>query len=229
MSDNKYKYKTEKEKKKCQKIINKLYGDNYYVYHSTFARNIESILKDGILKISNNIEKEQLNYGSTFYGYNIPSYSYCTMKFDDIKNMDVKELRPWFSLIFHPKILFENNIIFNKGWKGKKVKGIECDDKNSIDSIIINKEDNNESKIKTIKKMKEIIKNKQKYYNYYNSHEILFSKNINLKDYLIGISIYSYETMGYNYITNIMNKYGYDKIPLYKNEDIPSLCDILAK
>lgn len=232
MSNNKYKDKTEKEKKKCEKIITKLYGDNYYVYHATFAGNIESILKDGILKISSDIEEEQLNYGSTFYGNNIPSHLYCTIKFDDIKNMDEEELRPWYTLIFHPKILFENDIIFNKGWQGKKVKGNECDEKNSIDSIIIKKDDDNKSKIKTIKTIKKHIDEKIKTRNYYNSHEVIISKNINIKDYLIGISYSSdtgsYEIIGYNYITNIMKKYGYENIPLYKNEDVPSLCEILC-
>ena len=44
MTNNKYKGKIEKEKKKCEKIINKLYGDNYYVYHTTDKKNIQSIM-----------------------------------------------------------------------------------------------------------------------------------------------------------------------------------------
>jgi len=225
MSDNKYIYKTKKEKKKCEKIINKLYGDNYYIYHTTNSQNIELILKEGILKISTNMKAEDLNFGSTFYSTRIQPYLYCSIQFDDIKNMDDKYLKPHYSLILHPKILFENDTIFNKGWKGKPTKKNNCGD---IDSIMINKDDKYKIKIKKLNVIKEIIKDKLlKPRDYYNTHEFLFTKNINIKDYLIGISYNTFFNETSSHINNILEKYGYRNIPVYKNEDVPLLCDIL--
>jgi len=44
MSDNKYKNKINKEKEKCNKLINKLYSDSFYFMHITRLSNLKSIL-----------------------------------------------------------------------------------------------------------------------------------------------------------------------------------------
>ena len=223
MSDNKYKYKTEKEKKKCENIIEKLYGDNYYFIHGTKKKYIEDILKSNKIKIGTN--SGNMNYS---YTKELLPYVYCNIEFDNVPINHRTEL-PLFHyiLLLHPKILYENEtIIFNKEWQ------IDPNE----DSIYINKEDTDDikkNKIKEIKnQLKEFKKRVEKSLGQnsfdQNYHEVLFTKDINLKDNLIGI-VCNNQFFNYTeYIEELLKKYEYNNIKIYdKITEFPLLCDLL--
>jgi len=222
MSDNKYKKKTEKEKKKCEKIINKLYGDNYYFLHGTTDKSIENILKSGKLKLGTQIEERNFNYNEN--AQSLP-YIYCTIEFDNV-NVNYEPVFFEYILLLHPKILFENdNVIFNKRWNKYP----------NSDSIYINKEDNFDNKKQKIKEIKEyLIELKQTIelqkvskFNQ-NYHEILFIKDINLKDNLMGIVCNDYYYKNYKQIQELLKKYDYNNVKIYNEiKEFPLLCDLL--
>jgi len=230
MDNNKYKYKNKinKEREKCNKLINKLYGDSFYFMHITRLSNLKTILKEGILKISSNVN--DINFGYSLYENDKnPPYLYCQIVFDDMKvlNKD-RDYSSTYSLILHPKILFDNNVIFNKQWEGYPIKKTEAT-KHIMESININKNDNYENKIKNIEKIKHIIKKKlieNKLHE--EKHEFIFTKDIKIKEYLIGILYNKHYKDDIQLINNILKKYDYTNIPIYFDiKEIPTLCDIL--
>jgi len=215
MSNNKYKNKINKEKEKCNKLINKLYGDKFYFLHGTTSKSIENILKSGTIKLGTHTKERN------FYKNNMASlpYVYCNIEFDDVPiniNNNYPLLFPYILLI-HPKIIINHNLIFNKQWSISPTS----------DSIYINKEDNfnkNKKKLEEIKKSLIKIKNKTEFRQNY--HEILFKEDINLKDNLLGI-IYKYNE-DKTYILELLKKYNYKNIKIYNNiNNFPLLCDLL--
>jgi hypothetical protein len=228
MSDNKYINKINKEKDKCNKLINKLYGDSFYFMHITRLSNLKSILKNGILKISSNVNN--INYGDSLYENDKkPPYLYCQIVFDDMKELNKdRDYSSIYSLLLHPKILFDNNAIFNKQWEGFPIKKNQAT-KHIMESININKNDNYENKIKNIKKIKNIIKEKlieNKLHE--EKHEFIFTKDIKIKNYLIGILYNKHYKEDIQIVNNILKKYGYNNIPIYYDiKEIPTLCNIL--
>jgi len=215
MSDNKYKNKINKEKEKCENIIKKLYGDIYYFLHGTTETSIEDILKSGKIKIGTHTGDRNFTHKS----YLSLPYAYCNIEFDDVP---IKYMRPLFPfiLLIHPKILFYHNIIFNNSWSRNP----------DTDSIYINKKDtfnNKKQKINDIKNSLIKIKSKESYF-YQNDHEILFTKDINLKDNLIGIICCNYNYYPAKQIIKLLEKYGYDNIKIYDDiNEFPLLCDLL--
>jgi len=228
MSENKYKNKINKEKKKCNELINKLYGDNYYFIHETSKTEIEDILKSGKIKIGTHIDN---NISDP-----VP-YAYFNIEFDDVPLQTSPIIH--YLLVLHPRILFDNGtVIYNKQWP-------KYPDSNSI---YINKEDTNDIKKQKIKEIKnkliEFQKENPKYY-YKSTHEILFTSDIELKDNLIGIiynnnlyvnnPYYKYykgnKNMFFNYtpiIKKLLKKYEYNNVKLYNEiPEFPLLCDLL--
>jgi hypothetical protein len=223
MSNNKYKDKLNKEKDKCNKLITKLYGDNFYFMHTIKYDGLNQILKDNKLKISSNTK--ETHFGDLKYGNNRPPYLYCIAQFNDMINLN-KYNNSWPILILHPKIFFENKIIFNKSWIGTPIKDTKGDI--YLDSIYINKHNTYDEKIIQLKTIKNIIKETAiKYKDYNRSHEFLFTKDINIKDNLLGILCLIKEEIPN--INKILKKYEYNNIKIFsKIKDIPSLCDLLS-
>jgi hypothetical protein len=105
MTDNKYKGKIKKEKKKCEKIINKLYGDNYYFLHGIYF--LEDILRSNKIKLGTHTKERNYNYNEN--AESLP-YVYCNIEFDKVP-INYEPLLFWYTLLLHPKILFENDNI----------------------------------------------------------------------------------------------------------------------
>ena len=220
MNNNKYKNKINKEKEKCNKLINKLYGDSFYFMHITSYSSVKPILKQGKLKISSNTKERSYSYKKER-----PSYLFCLIQFDDMKELYYDNYSPIYTFIINPKILFENDIIFNDQWRGFIIEK-DMATKYISESIYINNNTHAEiiNKIKTIKNIiKKIILNGRPYKI---SHEFLFPKDIDLKDNLLGILCKDRQYIPE--INKMLDKYGYKNIPIYTNiNEIPSLCDML--
>ena len=86
-----------------------------------------------------------------------------------------------------------------------------------------------DNKLNDIKNSLIKIKSKESYF-YQNDHEILFTKDINLKDNLIGIICCNYNYYPAKQIIKLLEKYGYDNIKIYDDiNEFPLLCDLLAQ
>jgi hypothetical protein len=226
MSDNKYKEKTEKEKDKCEKLITEIYGDNYYFMHGTTEEAIENILKSGKIKIGTHTDER--NYTHERFGH-LP-YAYCNIEFDDVP---INFSFPLFShiLLLHPRILFENDeVIFNKEWHRYPIE----------DSIYIKKEDTYNNKKQKIKEIKEYLIELKKGTDFYeNYHEILFTKdiklkdnllNVNLKDNIIGIISINRFNYPKKSIEELLKKYEYNNVKIYTDiKTLPPLCELLIE
>ena len=115
LSDNSnlkiYKNKYKKYKKKYLLLKNKINCvHNYYFIHNTTYDNLINILKDGIIYPNKFLDQKN----KRFSGYD-QDYVFMNIYFEDVKI--IPELYN-FTLIFHPKILYENGFYFNEGWAG---------------------------------------------------------------------------------------------------------------
>ena len=88
---------------------------NFYFVHSTFNfRNLIDILKSGTIYPGKDLPPKIMGLsGSNVNHDNI----FMNIYFEDIKNLASTRT---FSLFLHPKILFDNGFIFNKGWISQK-------------------------------------------------------------------------------------------------------------
>jgi hypothetical protein len=224
MSDNKYKNKLNKEKEKCNKLIEQLYGDKFYFMHGTTEYVIENILKSGKIKIGTHTDNK--NYGD-IANESLP-FAYYNIEFDDVP-IKYDPMLFGYILLLHPRILFENNdIIFNDRWNKNP----------STDSIYVNKGDSFSYKKYKLNKIKNnLIERKKNTKFYQNYHEILFTKdinlkdnllNVNLKDNLLGIIISNDYNSNKKPIEKLLKKFEYNNIKIYEDiNEFPSLCDLL--
>ena len=144
--------------------------------HGTSFQNMIQILSDGYLRIGTDIPSEE---NKRLSNKDEPlKYIFGSMYFPDLKNI---KRYPGFSLIISPFVLADQNIVFNKGWYGKI----------NNQSIILDSNDG-EKLNDNIRIIREILKDNMHIPTELNvqgwmTHEIMFEKNIKLKDYLIGI------------------------------------------
>lgn len=100
-----YKNKSDKEYKKCQKLIKEIFTDSFYFVHSTLnLKSLKSILKDKMIKTGEHSPVRRLA------GWEAQPYVFGNIQFDDINNIKIPM---GLSLILHPKIIFDMKIIFN--------------------------------------------------------------------------------------------------------------------
>ena len=222
------------KKQKCDKLLNKIFGSNFYFVHAT--GDLKSILKSGKIKISSKINKDDRSF--TFATDNPHPYAYCIAIYDDIP-LNVVNNVSIYSLLIDPRILLNEDIIFNSGWWAEPIDIKK--QTNKIFSIYLNKSDSKEDRLKKLQKIKNYIetheyvtKDNGKFY--YNLHEFLFCKNINLKKYLIGIVRSDYRSnhdiLEMKLITKIINK-KYHNVKIYErvpNETLyyPKLLDVIC-
>lgn len=175
------------------KSLNKIYkrlektkkdfGYDFLLFHNTYANNllIEKVLSDGVLKMGSEllIDERRMSGGES------QPYIFTLIEFADIENLEHKYGAPTF--IISPEILYDATAYFNNNWLSY------VDDK----SIVINKDDeiiHKKDKIKIIynylkyqKDHKEEKIASGKMYSPYETHELLISKNIDIKKYIVGV------------------------------------------
>jgi len=222
-------------KDKCSKLLDKIFGSNFYFAHTTKFENIYQILKSKKIKIKN--KNENYKAGAIFLNENSTNYAYCWVKYDSVK-LEIGALSS-VVLLLDPRILLHEDIIFNTSWLGKPFDKNEFDP-NSLNitnlndkkkdflfngfSIYLNKSDSKQERLEKLKRIKtyiEIGNSPERNEVYYLSHEFLFSKNIDLKKYLIGITFGSVSSSDKNIkkINKILEKkYKYVKIYVRRSE-----------
>ncbi len=144
---------------------------DFYFIHFTKEENLISILKDGYLKLGEEVPLS----GKFFSGHDLP-YIYSSIYFPDIKNL--QQMR-YCALLLRPEIVKKYGCIFNKSMAVGPTEG----------SIFLNKIDSFEILNDKLKKIRKFLKNPdlpEKLIGYY-SHEVLFSKRIQLEDNLLAI------------------------------------------
>ncbi len=108
-----YKHKIRKYKSKYNKLKNQLGNNNqknytfFFIHSTTVFENLLDILKTGVLYPGSYLSPERRQMCAECDDV------YMNINFDDLQNIQ------WFhryTLIFHPKIMYENGFIFNEGW-----------------------------------------------------------------------------------------------------------------
>lgn len=159
---------------------------NYGFYFTHFVSTPDTvfqILKDGCIKLSKDVPIEN----RVFSGTDPIEYLYTNIQFDDVNNLqptgDV-------TLLLSPQLFYDFDLIFNKAWLKFPV----------IDSIYVYNHDSLEIKENKLQQIKKYVFNPTFYADTplgkivgnlrtlgRMSHEILFTKQIPLEQYLIGI------------------------------------------
>lgn len=207
----------------------KKHNNNFYFTHmANQVDNALSILKDGYIKLSQDVEVKRKMMGGT----DPLPYLYTNIQFDDLNNlMEIGGI----ILLLHPKLAYEYDLIFNKYWS-KYPTDI---------SIIINKSDTLKNKKLKIKEIKEYIKNPTFYENTpfgdrfddlsklgIMSHEVLFDKQIPLDEYLLGVICSGCSDEIIKQIKKLIKQYPNAKILKHKKDKdgelrLPTLNNIL--
>lgn len=150
----------------------------HFVHNIWKTKNIKKILEDGVLKTTNEISINK----RTLSGDTNTKYLYMNINFEDIDNLHDTNTS---ALIFDESLAHNYDFIFNTHWNGSP----------SYDSIFVFKDDNIKDKGEKIVKIKEYIENPTFYKNTpmagkvsgIMTHEILFAKNIPIKNYLVKV------------------------------------------
>ena len=188
---------TDKNKEKCDKLLKHIFGSNFYFIHSTIK--LKSILKSGKIKISTKVKNEDRSFSyipnmTEDEEASIPPYAYCIALYDDVRLYMKDNISPH-DLLIDPRILLHENVIFNSGWFKEPINS--NDENDEIFSIYLNKTDSKSERLEKLTKIKNFIDKKISLFPYndehisYSTHEFLFTKNIDLKKYLIGIVVSS--------------------------------------
>jgi len=196
----KYKYKYLKEKHKLeQNGGGKL--PFYFMHMTTKFDNIISILKDGVIRLgTDNIESEG------YSGEDKHSYVYGFVYFEDLHNLT--HMRD-FSFIIKPTIIYEQKVIFNKGWQ------------TNITSNSIIMSDNTINQIKDYLANPTEIPQKVIDASSFYHHEVLFTEHIKL-DNILAIVCNGCSKKMVKKINKIIKKMNYDIKIITKNYPFPS-------
>ncbi|ADO18469.1 hypothetical protein [Acanthamoeba castellanii mimivirus] len=229
-SSNNYKKKYKKYKRKyidLKKQLNYNQIHNFYFVHSTTNfSNLRDILKSGVIYPGKFLRPDQqkLSVNSEDVFANI--------YFEDINNLT--HLQD-FSILLHPKIIYDCGMFFNKGWQGGG-KG----------DIIINATDSPVQIAHKLNEIREFLKNpilpeKIREFNPFLHHEAFFNHPISLNNgNLIGIICNHCDGSFNDYITgethkeslkiinNIINDKLYNNVKIItRNYPIPKLNELL--
>jgi hypothetical protein len=208
--------------KRSMKNVEKYTFNDFLIIHEAFSMekngfdNLVKILEDGYIKLGKDVE---LKYRKLGGDENKADHIFSLIYVDEVK--DIMHTAN-FGLIIDPKILYERNFYFNRGWQGcvidKSVKGTIV--KKSIIGLKIDTDNKINKKINRILKyikhptgVPEIFKKC-----HFSNHELLFDEKIPLDEYVIGISCTGCDEKGLIKINNIIKNKNY-KFPIIKRYD----------
>ena len=221
-SEINYKKKYKKYKEKYLSLKKSLHQPNncvhnYYFIHTTNWNNLIHILKDGIIYPNKFIdEKFRLLSGHE------QEHVFTNIYFDGV---DIIKFLPSISIILHPKILYENGLIFNEGWVGGPYQN----------SLFINTTDSPReinSKLNQIRdflinpiSLPEIIRSSRNII----THEVLFDHPIHLDNHnLLAIVCYQCDIINLNKIKKIIKTKSFSKIKILTESNLfPTLDQLL--
>ena len=170
----------------------------YYILHSTDLKNIISIIKTGSLLANKYLDQKQWR----FSGLRTSEYIFTNLVINGQKFSEFG-----FGLILDEKLLDDKVGYFNIGWLATPQKN----------SIILKPNDTKKERDKKMKKIKKVLLNSRPVLD----HELLFKKEINLKDYLIGILIPKKQKKNTKKIKKLLKSSKLDKVKLYITDNIP--------
>ena len=171
----KYKNKYLNKKKNMTKD-DILVPDSFYFVHTTKSYDsLINILKEGKIKPGKDLPEKYRFLGGEDGSLEI----FTNIYFPSIKNLECLQQ---FTLILHPKILFDYDGYFNELWKGGSgILSLKLDI-NDTSKILQEKLD----KIKTFLKDPPLLPDGKSISGFL-QHEFIFNKPIEIKDYLIGV------------------------------------------
>lgn len=219
---NKYYNKYIKYKRKylrLKKIIggNEKENDYYIIHGSKSPESLLNILKDGKLKLGDEVKKKYKKMGS-----DDDPHIYANIYFENVNNIS----HFWdYSLIFDPKILTKYGAWFNRGWLGI-----------SKTSIHIDKNEQGERLKNKIEKIQEFVQHPREIPDIVLKfpgmchHELMFDTRIPLKDNLLGIVCNHCNDEKISKIKEIIKDTPYKNITiLTRNYPFPKLSDLRKK
>lgn len=171
-------------------------GIGYYVIHSASSvSSMISALTDGYLAPGNQVEPK---YRMSSGGEPL-RHIYANINFDDIHNIDSVGGIKYY---FHPDVLKDFNVTFNRGWFKYPMDG----------SVVISKNDTDKQKENAIQEIKEYVRNPTFYEKIGMkrgplTHELMFDEIIPFDKYLMGIQCEGCSKSDVEKIRKIMNKY----------------------
>lgn len=191
----------------------------YYIYHFTQRKNILQIIKDNILYANKYLSKDRY----VLSGIVETQYIF-TKIFIDNTNQDLHGI----TLIFDPKILYEQSSIYNDGWLGEPTDNAIYLDVSKDHKILTDKIKYilNDIKINNAKQMNDT---DGKHLNdpVFMRHELLFIGRILLKDYLIGIVYPLDDKKLLDEIKKILKKNKMDHVKIFNQKTMPSVNEVI--
>ncbi|BCS82493.1 hypothetical protein QLL95_gp0361 [Cotonvirus japonicus] len=214
----KYKKKYIKLKSKFNQMNNCVH--NYYFVHGTFRfQNLIDILKSGKIYSGKYLQPEQRGLCGMDPGDKGCENIYANIYFEDIDNIESTRS---FTLLLHPKIIYEKGFIFSKGWTSRKDIVVSASDT----PIEINRKLNEiRDFLKNPSELSEFIQKSSGTYH----HEVQFDSPIELdKNNLIGIICENCNNDELKLIKEIIKDKSYDKIKIMtKTSPLPKLEKII--
>jgi hypothetical protein len=185
----------------------------FYFIHTSLPKNgLIDILNDGFIRKGEQLKAKQLGMSDPAEPFDkIFGHIY----FDDVKNIS----HFWgATIIIHPKIIMEQDITIRTNWQ---------DDTHEITIKKTDTESVMKNKLMKIKKMIEHEKETSKKDDIM-QHEVLFSKNISIKKYAIGISCNNADDKTFANIKDIIGKKKYKLYVERMNVKLPSLKKLMG-
>lgn len=198
-----------------QYMINNI-GD-FYITHMIVGgeASLYEILKDGYLRPGKDVKHQHLLAANSL------EHIYGNINFCDLNNIGTLGS---FSLQFHPQVIFDYGMIFNRGWFKYPYES----------SVYIYDTDTFEDKIIKLKKIKEYLMNPTFYPKHLSKsldgkmlHEIMINRPIQLDKYLIGINCVCSDT-DKNKIKHIVNL-NYPGVKILHIDNIVSILPTLKE
>lgn len=167
---------------------------------------LEKMLKQGYILSGRYLPDSETRLGS----WEKLPYVYCSIYFDDIKNMPQSF---GYSLVIHPKIIKDKGIIFNKGWWVHPTKT----------SIFIKPNDIDYDKKMNL--IEEHVKIPFPHIAMMN-HEILIKDKIDLHKYLIALILPGEDGPIHDKIQKILEDNKYNNIKIFTTSNLPDFKDL---
>lgn len=202
-------YKKYKKYKKKYIELKQQLNNNYYLIHGTDLPHMEKILKQGYILSGKYLSDDEIRLG----GWEKLPYVYCSIYFDDIKNLPHAF---GYSLIINPIIIKECGIIFNDGWQvhpGDNSIQIKPHDDDYDKKMIMIK--NSIKKPKGFKiNLPEIMR-----------HEVLIKDKIDVHKYVIGLLLPGMDEQT-DMIQKILDENKYKNIKIFTTANLPNAKDL---
>ncbi|MBA43138.1 MAG: hypothetical protein CMF62_03900 [Magnetococcales bacterium] len=204
------------------KNVEKYTSNDFLIIHEAFSMEkngfdtLVKILEDKYIKLGKDVEPKYRKLGGE---ENEGEHIFSLIYVDEVKD---KMHTANFGLIIDPKILYERNFYFNRGWQGcimeKSIKGTIV--KKSIMGLKTDSDYKINKKINKILKyikhptgVPEIFKRC-----HFSNHELLFDEKIPLDKYVIGITCTGCDEKGIQKINNIIKNKNY-QFPIIRRYD----------